>query len=65
MQIVDRATGKIEVEVTGVSTPILGRNRPMVRYTENATFIGLSRIDGDRRFVLWDARTGVVRALPM
>jgi len=65
MQIVDRATGKIEVEVTGVSTPILGRNRPMVRYTENATFIGLGSIDGERRFVLWDARTGAKRPLPM
>jgi ABC-type transport system involved in multi-copper enzyme maturation permease subunit len=64
MQIVDRATGKVEMEVTGVSTPIMGRNRPMVRYTEHATFIGMSLVDGKRRFVLWDARTGVVRPLP-
>lgn len=62
MQIVDRPTGRIEVEVTGISTPILGRNRPMVRYTENATFIGMDR---QRRFVLWDARTGAKRPLPM
>jgi hypothetical protein len=65
LQIVDRTSGKIEVEVSGVSTPIIGRNRPMVRYSENATFIGLGRIDGERRLVLWDARTGAKRPLPM
>ena len=65
MQIVDRITGRIEVEVTGVSTPIMGRYRPRVRYTENATFIGMSRVDGKAQYVLWDARTGAVRPLQM
>lgn len=61
MQIVDRATRKVEVEVSGVSTPVLGRSRATVpRYTENATFIGL---DHNRQLVLWDAKTGTKRAL--
>jgi hypothetical protein len=31
------------------------------RYAEDATFIG---IDRQRRFVVWDAKTGAIRPLP-
>lgn len=63
LRIADRATGKVEVEVSGVGAPTSGRRRAIVpQYTEGATFIG---IDRQRRFVLWDARTGAVRPLPM
>lgn len=64
LRITDRATGRVEVEVTGVRPPLAGRVKPITnpqRYAENATFIG---IDRERRFLLWDARTGAKRPFP-
>jgi hypothetical protein len=50
------------VEVTGVSTPIIGRSRAFLpRYTEDATFVGFDR---ERRYLLWDAKTGAKRPFP-
>jgi ABC-type transport system involved in multi-copper enzyme maturation permease subunit len=64
LRITDRATGNVEVEVTGVRPPMAGRMYPVAavpRYTENATFIG---IDRERRYLLWDAKTGAKRPFP-
>jgi ABC-type transport system involved in multi-copper enzyme maturation permease subunit len=63
LRIADRATGKVEVEVSGVGGPTIGWVRTIApQYDEGATFVG---IDRQRRYVLWEARTGTVRPLPM
>jgi hypothetical protein len=60
--IVNLATKTIEREVSGVGSPHAGRNRSIVaQYTDDATFIGMNV---ERKFVLWDARTGAKRAIP-
>lgn len=62
LRIVDRATGSVHVEMTGVSTPIVGRSPAILpRYTEDATFVAISR---SPRYVLWDAKTGAKRPFP-
>ena len=61
LRIVDRATGKIKLEVTGVAAPKIGPFR-VAQYADGATFVGLDR---QRRLVLWNSRTGAKRPLPM
>lgn len=61
MQVADRATGKVLVEVSGLSTPVIGWMDSIPRkYAENAMFIGFDR---ERNYVVWDSRTGAKRPL--
>lgn len=60
--VVNLATKTIEREISGVGSPKTGRPGTILpRYTDDATFIGMDR---ERRFVVWNARTGAKRLLP-
>jgi hypothetical protein len=58
--VVDLATKKIVANVTGISSPFLGRRAVVPRFVEDATFVGLDR---ERRYGLWDV-TGAKRPFP-